>query len=395
MVRRVAPVFCGLLALTAVAAQPAGVDGVPWVRFDNPIARLSMELPADWSMGASDYGPMTAAIDAGVAVSPPSTQPVLWIMRHRFTAEEAARQLVRDLTAVNGAAPTIEQAPGGDWLISATANGARGPLSEIWCSRVQGDETFMVGAMMRPEVSAKWSADVRRMIASSRLIAGPPLKTQREPTERAYRLAMPADWTWEGRIVRTPQVPGYFEYKVKRPDGLAGAFNAPPAVIDLRTPYMEPGAATRTLLLPALAQLVPGLRVDKVRPLPRVGAYFRDAIRRAGLGANPLCDRAEVDCVGEAGGVPLRIRLTVGALQLDQSAILGGRGTWTLYTNGVWAPEAEFEQVYPIGRGVLASIRTEPDWRRSQKEAADAASGFRNDMRRVFGELWSEHFRED
>ncbi|MBI5831521.1 MAG: hypothetical protein HZB16_04315 [Armatimonadetes bacterium] len=397
MVVRLTRFWLGIMLVTGAWAQPAatGVDGVPWVRVDNPIARLSIDMPDDWSMGSSDYGPMTIAIDAGVGVSPPSTQPVLWVFRHRYTAEEAARQLVRDLTAANGAPPRIEQAPDGAWVVSATSNGARGPLTELWASRRQGEDSFVVGAMMRPEASAKWNADVSRMVASARLIPGPPLKVQREATERAYRLWMPADWRWEGRIVRTEQVPGWFEYKVQRPDGLAGAFNGPPAIIDVRTAYMDPGTATRQLLLPVLAKMVPGLRVERVRPLPRVGAYFREGIRRAGLGTNPLCDRAEVDCLGEAGGVPLRIRLTVGTLQLDQSAILGGRGTWTIYTNGVWAPVAEFDQVYPIGRGVLASIRTDAEWRRNQKEVADAAAGFRNDMRKVFGDLWSEHFRDD
>ncbi|MEI6502493.1 MAG: hypothetical protein WCP21_15895, partial [Armatimonadota bacterium] len=100
--------------------------------------------------------------------------------------------------------------------------------------------------------------------------------------------------------------------------------------------------------------------------LSRQSAYYRAMIKAAGLGNKPLVDKVRADFVAERGGALIRMRVTVVTLQMVQSAILGGRGDWTLFASGAWAPDDQFDKLYPLGRGVMASLATDPDWKARQ-----------------------------
>jgi hypothetical protein len=325
---------------------------------------------------------------------PATTQPQLWLFRHRLDPETMARRIARDFATINRAAPQVEAGPDGEWQVTSTSDGVRGPLTERWVCRAQDGRSYTVGMMARPEVATAWAADITAMLASARLLPGPELQVFREPTERAYRLWMPRDWTWEGRIVRADGVPGAFEYKVQAPDRLTGAFNAAPALFNINTPYLPAAECARQIVLPALAQQIPGLKLERVREQPRAGAFFREAIRAAGLGANPRVDRVEADYAATVGGTTIRVRTLQGTVQFDASPLLGGRGNWQLTVNGAWAPADRFDQLYPIGRGVVASIRTDPKWRADRAEATDVVSRWRRDLAAALGEAWDEFVQQ-
>ena len=123
-------------------------------------------------------------------------------------------------------------------------------------------------------------------------------------------------------------------------------------------PYTPAGQAARTIVLPALQQQYPGIKLDKVEDLPRAGAYYRDGIKLLGLGNNPRVDKARADYLTTLNGVPVRIRVTIGTFMLDQSPLLGGRGDWFLTAGGAWAPVDGFDAGYALGRGAMASLHT-------------------------------------
>ncbi len=187
-----------------------------------------------------------------------------------------------------------------------------------------------------------------------------------EPRENAFRMLMPQDWQCQSNIVRDMQTPGYFEWKAMSPDSSCGAFSGKPGVFNITVPYMNAAQATQQFILPGLAQQIPGLRLDSIKRLDRQSAYYQHVIQAAGLGQRPLVDKARVDFVADRGGARMRLRATVATLQFDQSELLGGRNDWMLYVCGAWAPDDQFDRLYPLGRGVIASLATDPDWKARQ-----------------------------
>jgi hypothetical protein len=67
----------------------------------------------------------------------------------------------------------------------------------------------------------------------------------------------------------------------------------------------------------------------------------------------------------------VRVRANVATMMFDASPLLGGRGNWTLLTSGYWAPEDQFDELGPVGRSALASLMTDPTFKRNQFEAGN------------------------
>jgi hypothetical protein len=380
-----------LLLASAVSAQQA----VPRVRFDNPVAGFSLTIPEDWVMASGPAGNVEIAIDAAGGASL-ALQPALWFFSAPQPPEQEAQGLASALALLgNGAKPQVTAGgtPGG-FEVTMTSTGARGALKERWLCRSERGRSYVIGAMGRPEVYDRHADDVTTALQTCHLIPTPVLTAFREPTENAYRMTLPGNWQWTGRIFRSETVPGYFEWRCGDPSGLAGAFSAPPVVFNIQTPYRPAGQAAGAFLLPALRQQIPDLQVERVHELPRAGAVFCAVIRALGIGGNPRVDRALVDCVGTDKGKRLRMRLEVVTLMLDASAVLGGRGNWSLMTNGVWGPADDFEAYYALGRGVIASLKTDPRWRANQLNAVNDLLNNRNSVMARYSTDWDALIRD-
>ena len=297
---------------------------------------------------------------------------------------------------LNGVAATPKATgQAGEWELAFTAQaGERGSFQERWLCRVQDGHSYVIGAVVPAAIAAAAQGEVDRALASCKLLARPALKRFREPTENAYTMVLPRDWTWEGKVYRAENVPGYFTWKVKSPDGLSGAFSAPPATLNIAVPYMPAGQAARALVLPELGKQIPGVRLDTVQELPRAGAYYRGLIKAIGIGNNPRVDKVRADYLAEINGTQVRIRVNIATVMLDQSALLGGRGNWWLTASGAWAPEEQFDALYPVGRGVIASLVTDPVWKNNQFEAAGEAAVWRKWVARVYQFLFNVEYLE-
>jgi hypothetical protein len=370
MVRRVLlwQVTLCAIALWVGLAAAAGAQGeIPRVTYLNPVAGVSIDLPEDWEMGTNDWGSLFMGLDADVAPGNCRFAPQLWFFYCKETPKAMAEVLKQHVPLLGGqidsAGPTGN---GKEWEVRFTSNGAVGTLHERWLCRTERGLNYVIAAMVKPELEAQVQGGVDAALASCRIIGGPKMKRFMEPSEHAYRMLMPQDWRCESKVVRDPQVPGYFEWRATSPDSACGAFSGKPTVFNIATPYMSATQATQQFILPALAKQVPGLRLDGIKELSRQSAYYRALIKGAGLGDKPLMDKVRADFVAERGGALIRMRVTVATLQMDQSAILGGRGDWMLFASGAWAPDNQFEKLYPLGRGVMASLATDPDWKDKQ-----------------------------
>ncbi len=354
--------------LAAAAGIAWAQPDVPRVIYDNPVAGLSIEIPEDWEMGTSDYGMLNIGMEAGLGASTCRGMPMLWFFFTKTPPEQMARELAQGFQALDGCAPQVLPFGQGDWEVRFTSNATRGPLSERWVCKRQGRISYVIAAMVRPEFAAHFQADLDTALNTAHLIPGPPLQLFTEPTERAYRMVFPQGWQWSGRIIRTATAPGVFEWKVQTPDGLVGAFNAPPASLNIMVPYAPAAECAGTFVLQGLQQEVPDARLESVHELPRAGAYFMAAIKALGLGENPRVDKARAEYLGTRNGTPVRIHVDIGTFMLDASPLLGGRGNWILMCSGGWAPVDRFAQLYPICRGIVASIATDPVWKERQSE---------------------------
>lgn len=386
---------CLALVLSIPLASAAWArQSVPREVVTNAIAGFSMELPEDWEMCTGDMGATMIALDADGGTPTAAVFPVIWFFRTTESPEAMAASIARALGGADASSPAIAEGPNGERVVTATSAGPRGPLVESWHCRQEGDACYVVATMVRPERAADFAGDLDAAVASCRLIGTPSLKLFTEPTEGAYRMVLPADWRWSGNVIRTREVPGYFQWEATALDGLAGAFSAPPAVFNIAVPYTEASEAAAEIVLPALQAKLPGARLESVRELPRPGEYYEAVIRRLGIGERPRVSKARADYVATVGGTEVRARITIATFMLDASPVLGGRGNWTMLAGGYWAPEGRFEELGAVGRGVVSSIMTDPEFKRSQFEASNEVavwSAWNRDLSfwRFMVRLWS------
>lgn len=380
-----------LVFLAALGATVWAQMDVPRVTYDNPIAGLSLQIPEDWEMATNDYGVLNIGMEAGVGDAIPLGMPMLWFFFTKTPPEQMARELAQAFHTLDGCTPQVIPFGQGDWEVRFTSNATRGAFSERWVCKRQGRINYVIAAMVRPEFAANFQDDIETALKTAHLVPGPPLQLFTEPTERAYRMVFPQGWRWSGRIIRTSQAPGVFEWKVERPDRLAGAFNAPPAAMNVMVPYATAAECARSFVLQGLQQEVPDVRPVSVHELPRAGAYFMAVIKALGLGANPRVHKARAEYLGTRNGTPIRIHVDVGTFMFDASPLLGGSGDWILMCSGWWAPVQEYDQLFPVCRGIVASISTDPAWKDRQREVVSEVRHWRAWMRR----LWDFLFIED
>ena len=381
-----------VLVVAPCLAQPAS----PTVTHADPIAGISLQIPDDWDVGTSDWGFTLIGMDAGGGSTFPSTQPILWTFFTQTPPQQTATDLAQGFSELTGT--TIQPhatANAGEWGFMFTAPGAFGDVTQRWLCRQDHGINYAIAVFRRPEYASNGADDVERALATCHLIAGPAVQRMREPSENAYTMWLPQGWQWEGHIVRTADIPGAFEWKVMSPDGTCGAFNSPPGAFNIMVPYTPAGQCAQSWVLQGLAQQLPGVRLEAVHEMPRASTHFADLIRMLGLGANPQVHRVRADYLATINGTPVRIRCSIVTFMLDASPLLGGRGDWTMFTSGAWAPVDQFDQLYPIGRGVLASLATDPDWKERQQEAVFETANWRKWVRRVFEHIFIERVLDE
>jgi hypothetical protein len=350
---------------------------VPRVTYNDPIAGFSLTMPEDWELKRQDFGLYAVAIGADSGAPICIHQPVLWLFRCLDTPEKTARGLAQGFATAWGVEPTVRATGKPDeWEVTLAPQDGFGTLQQRFLCRQEKGTSYVIAAFTRPDFAPEAADEVQTALATCRLIDGPPTTVFREPKYNAYRMRLPQGWRWEGDVLFALNVPGYFTWKVQSPDGLSGAFSSPPALFDITQPYMGVESCARDIVLPGLRQILPDAHLDQIHMLTRTANLFCTLLREFGISDTPRIEKGLVDFVGTLAGTTVRVRVTVAPVQLSSSPWLGGRGNWTLFTAGVWGREEHFDRDYEIGRGVMASLVTDPQFRNAQLGAVtDAVLG--------------------
>jgi hypothetical protein len=377
----------GLATVLLAAGTAAARPDPGWVEHVNPLLGYRLEIPDDWDEAFSDVGIPMLGLDAGVSTTLDRDQPLLWFFASRRPPEETAAALAIDLRAGLCADVGCRRIGRGVWEVAGVVrHGVSRPLLSRYRVVGVGRGSYLLLAMVRTDRAAATRAEVERVLGSLRPVRLVRAKELQEPREHAYRMLLPSGWTWTGRIIRTRAIPGFFEWRVQSADGTSGAFTGAPGVFDITRPYQPAATAAKTIVLPALARQIPGLRLESVRALPRPSGYFTGKLRLV-TGPTARVDKARADLVAVVNGRKLRMRITVATVMTSASALVGGRGNWTLYTSGAWAPDDGFERLYPLARAVLSSHSTDPEWKRRQGMAVSEAALFAAKQR---DEVWKK-----
>ena len=93
-------------------------------------------------------------------------------------------------------------------------------------------------------------------------------------------------------------------------------------------------------------------------------------------------------------GVPIRIRTTILTWQFDSSPLLGGRGNWTLTVSGAWAPVAQFDQLYPLGRGIITSLLVDEKFDKAMRKTAGDAVDLTGKLGEAVAARWVDYIRQ-
>jgi hypothetical protein len=363
--------------LCALSSAVLAQAPVPRATYTNGIAGFAIDIPEDWEMCTGDLGNSMVALDADAGTPTAAYFPVLWFFRTSAPPRQMAAEIAAGLAALDQSSPAVRDAGEGEWVVSATSSGPRGSLVEEWHCRQEGGAAYVIASMVKPERAAQFEDDLATALQSCHLVQTPPLELFTEPTEAAYRMVLPAGWRWQGQIIRTLEIPGYFQWEVASQDGLTGAFSSPPGVFNITVPYIPASSAEREIVRPVLQQKLPGARLEAVRELPRPGQYYEAVIRALGIGDEPRVHKARADYLATRNGVQVRVEVNIATVMLSASPLLGGRGDWMLFASGYWAPADRFDELAPLGRGALASLMTDPSFKRSQFEAANEVAIWR------------------
>ncbi len=379
-------------------APEVRLDGgeVPRVRFQCPTSGFSIVAPEDWEMVTGSAGNIEIAIDASTGASLQS-QPAVWFFYAANAPQKQAELLAQDLRQLASATTDVrETGRDGQWEVRASFAHQR--LGTIWtswrCCQERGTN-YVVAAAVRGDLLERYQGDIQSALASCHLISHPIVQVFREPSEGAYRLSLPQGWQWEGRIVRTSAIPGYFEWKSQRADELVGCFTAEPAVFNIATPYFSPGEAAGGIILERLKTTLPDIQLDAVRELPRAEQCLREVAESLSPGSRPQGGKARADYTATRNGTPIRLRLDIATWMPSASVAPGieGRGNWFLFSSGVWAPDREFDEGYWLARSVQSSLLTSIEWKRRQGRAVEDALAGRRSVLEEANEGWDAMIR--
>lgn len=387
--------FLSFACATLAFCSPARADAqVATVTYDNPVVGFSLSVPEDWDMGTGVLGETVITINPR---APSPMAPTLSFFYLPTGPEEGAHQIAQFLVAVGqGLGVPLEpqvRATGiqGEWEVTATVNlPVVGEVRGRWLCRNEKGTTYVIGFVATRQAEQDFKEDIEKAFETCHLTEGAAVRFFREPTENAYRLMLPEGWRWEGHIYRDANCPGWFVFKAQSEDGLTGCFESPP--VQLTTNYINAHTIAEGLLLDQLRKEVPDLKLEGIHSLPRAAEHLALALRLAAAASADLqTERAVADYVGSVNGIRVRIRVNMSAYFAPLMFVGGSENLW-IY--GAWAPVDRFDELYPLARGVTASLWETPQWRKNVRQTVQAVLKGRMGAMEESAEEWDRYLRE-
>ncbi len=383
-------VLVGVACVALCGPLGAQVE-VPSVVCVNPIAGFSITIPEDWGMGSGTLKDTVMGIN--YPLYPSFCAPVISFARAPGTAQEMAQVVALCYRPLSAAPPQVRPTGRGEeWEVTATIDGGlMGPLACRWLCRKDGNVGYVVSAMVGTQYAATFAEEIDTALDTCRPIKqGAILHYLREPSMDAFRMILPYGWRYEGHIYSGVNCPAAYVYKIQSPDGLSGCFFSQPVEGHMANPTLEMVAGE--VVLPALREDVPDVQLERFHRLPRAAMHFTHFHRF--LSANTLninADRAFADYLGTSNGVAIRIRVN---LWLNWMATLPGMAPYGhVMMRGEWAPVARFDELYPLARGVQASLWETPKWRKLLLQTTKEVLDYRKAVFEHAAEEWDAYIR--
>ncbi len=362
----------------------------------NPVAGFELRIPEDWEVATNSSGVLEISIDAQAGAGL-RHQPALWFFHAADGPDVESQQLQKALQALGGADTSIRSNSQTEWEVSARFNlRGLGEVETRWLCRNDDGQNYVIGAAVCSADAKVFASEIETALSTCQLIASPAMRCFVEPSENAYRILLPDGWTWRGQIIRTFEIPGYFEWKAQSEDGLSGCFTSPPGVFNMFQDFLSAEQAAEGIVLEGLRQQIGNVRLTRVYHLPRAEENFSGGLRALGL--SPRVEKLRAEYVASVNGTNVVIQTDIVCLMPDASQFpdphISGRGNWFLFTSGTWAPASDFEQMNSLARGVQASHRTSLRWVIQQRRAVDTAlTGRRGVMDEAFAG-WDAFIRD-
>jgi len=380
--------------LGAVISAGAKAAEVPSVVYDNPVAGFSITIPEDWDMGTGVLGDTTITLNPR---TPSGAAPSFSFFYMQDKPEQGARNIAQFLTAVGpalGVSITPQVRATGkpnEWEVTASAEFPYvGEVNGRWLCRLEKNTTYVIGVLATTQAASDYRDEMETAFNTCHLMDRPLVHYFREPTENGYRLVIPEGWQWEGSIFRDVNVPGWFVFKVQSPEKLTGCFESQP--VTFMANYIDAQTLAGGALLDSLRNQVGDIELESFHPLPRAGKDLAIAIAIATGGNTKIqAETAFADYIGTQDGTRVRIRVDISSYYLP---LMFGGGSETVSFRGAWAPIDKFDELFPIARGVDASLWETPEWRRNIRATVAAVLKGRAGAMGEAAEDWDRYLRE-
>ncbi len=382
--------------LTAGLLGPAYGQAAPRQRLVNPIAGYAVDLPLDYELSTGGLGETTMGINVTNYGSP--STPLYSFFHCQPSPREGAGLVAQFIGAVyRGAEVKVSPGQAEEWQVSAAgATDLTGPVLAQWFLRPGRKMNYGVSFYSKVPTFQQHREEITAVIGSFRQIERIPLRVARDTTENAYKVTMPAGWSHQGRIHRSPTCPGWPVWQASSPDGRSGCFEMPPG--QATTMPLAARDIAGTYLLQGVQKEVPtvqNLRVERVTLLPRGGAAIVEVVKSMG-GASltqPAGEKALVDYLGTVNGAPVRLRVYTTSYYIPfyGRPDLPGNFNWFIW--GLWAPVDSFEANSGVAHSVHGALQYDRKWQQAQRKAVDDVLGRRREAYDKANKEWMDHIR--
>jgi hypothetical protein len=355
--------------------------------FNDPMAGFAVILPEDFEIGTSLSGQTMAGVNARYIGSFFAPWFSFTYTKHPPQASAAfMAQMLKELGGQTEMGPTKRP---DEWLVySDVAMAAYGRFICRFVFRRSADKHYVISATVPADLDAQFQDDILTALSTCRPIPFPVFKLYEEPTEHAYKIRLPEKWKWEGSIYRSTLCPGYFVWKAMSPDGLVGCFESAP--LEGLPGFCDAKNAASTVIFASLREHFPDLAFVGFKEYPRAGDQIGRTLML--LVRNSLeirSQKASAFYTGMYKGARLLIKVDISQDYVKN--LLSSSST--LRVCGAWAPADAFEKLYPMGYGVLTSLRPSREWIRRNDMYTKEALDYRTEVFERALEKWSEQSR--
>ncbi len=382
-----------VLSFVLLSAAPG--QEVPRYRLVNPVAGYVVDLPIDYELGTGGLRQSTMGINVSNYGSP--STPLYGFFHCKPAPQEGAGSVAQYVgLAYPRAQVKVGQGPSAnEWQVQAAGpSDMLGPLVAQWFVRPGQGINYGVSVVAKLPVYENFRNEIAGTLASFRQIDRVTSRLAKEQRERAYKVTMPEQWSFQGRIHRSRVCPGWAVWQAQSADGLVGCFENPPGQATIHPLSIRDIAGTYTLQgIQKEVQTVQSLRVDRITMLPRGAAAILDFWKSFGGTSltQPSAEKAMVDYLGSVNGVAVRMRVFTTSYYVPFYGRPDLPGSFNWFIWGLWAPVEGFDVASGLAHSVHGSLEYDRKWLAEQRRVVGGVLDERRKAQDKWNDQWMKH----